>query len=231
MPRRARIFVMLAVVMACAGSPMARAQVPTQNQPPRLPDGTQMVDGIAARVGSDVITDSEVQELAAFQQMVDGQAKPREEVIRELTDQSIVRGEADTAKYPEPSTQDVDRAYAQLAEQFGSPQEFAKKYAAAGLAEAAVRRQLQLQLYLARFLDYRFRPEVNVDDAAIQKYYEEDFAPQLSKRGESVPDLPAVHDAIREVLVQQAINDRAKQWLDDTRSGLAIDVLPDGSAP
>ena len=219
-----RVFIF--VLLAGAGAMPAGAQTPTQNRPPHLPDSAQIVDGIAARVGTDVITNSEVEELAEFQQLVDGQAQPRDEVIRELTDQWIVRGEADTAKYPQPTKEDVDRAYAQLAKQFGSSGDFSKRYRTAGLSEAAVRRQLELQLYLSRFLDYRFRPEVNVDDAAIEKYYQEQFVAQLKKRGESVPALKDVRDTIREVLVQQAINDRAKQWLDDTRGGLAIDVLP-----
>jgi len=192
-------------------------------------DITQPIDGIAARIGNDVITGSEVRELSAFQKLVDGTAKPRDQVIEELADQWIVRGEADTAKYPQPSTQDVDRAYDQLVKQFSSGDEFQKRCTAAGLTDAAVRRQLALQLYLSRFLDYRFRPEVNVDDAAIQKYYDEEFAPQLKARGESVPPIEKVQDTIREVLVQRAISDRAKQWLDDTRGSLSIDVLPEGN--
>ena len=192
-------------------------------------DIAQPIDGIAARIGNDVITGSEVRELSAFQKLVDGTAKPRDQVIEELADQWIVRGEADTAKYPQPSTQDVDRAYDQLVKQFSSGDEFQKRCTAAGLTDAAVRRQLALQLYLSRFLDYRFRPEVNVDDAAIQKYYDEEFAPQLKAHGESVPPIEKVQDTIREVLVQRAISDRAKQWLDDTRGSLSIDVLPEGN--
>jgi hypothetical protein len=215
------------VLAASAGVTPARAER-AQGPPPAASADGQVIDGVAARIGTDVITDSEVTELSEFQQLVDGQAKSRDEVIRELADQWIVRGEADTAKYPQPTKQDVDRAYAQLAKQFGSPEEFMKRYAAAGLTEGGVRRQLQLQLYLSRFLDYRFRPEVNVDDAAIQNYYDQEFAPQLKARNQNVPALQDVHDTIREVLVQRGIDERAKQWLEETRASLAVDVLNDG---
>ena len=70
------------------------------------------------------LTESEVRELGAFQQLVDGSPKPRTDRIRELADQWIVRGEIEAAKYPPPSAADVDRAYAQLAAQFSSPEEF-----------------------------------------------------------------------------------------------------------
>src|SRR5271167_1089546 len=78
------------------------------------------VDGIVARIEDDVITESELRELAGFQQLVDGSAKPRAELIQELSDQWIVRGEAKANGYPPPTPDDVDRAYAQLVKQFSS---------------------------------------------------------------------------------------------------------------
>jgi hypothetical protein len=103
--------------------------------------------------------------------------------------------------------------------------------AEAGLSEAAVRRLLGEQLYLSRFLDYRFRATAQVDQKQIETYYKEEFAPQLKARGQAVPSLDTVADTIREVLVQRAITDRANQWIDETRAGLKIDVIADGSQP
>jgi hypothetical protein len=185
----------------------------------------QAVDGIAARIEDDILAESEVNELAAFQTVVDGHSKSRDELIRELADQWIVHGEAAATKYPEPSTQDVDNAYAQLEKQFPSPQEFKNRCAALGLTEAAARRLLSQQLYLSRFLDFRFRPAAQVDGQQVAAYYQDDFAPQLQKRGQPVPPLEDVEDTIREVLIQRAISDRATTWLDETRERLRIDVI------
>jgi hypothetical protein len=85
------------------------------------------------------------------------------------------------------------------------------------------------QLYLSRFIDYRFRPSAQVSDGQIETYYRDEFAPQLKARNEPVPPLDEVEDTIREVLIQRAINDRATNWLDETRQRLQIDVLPQGS--
>src|ERR1700728_5044395 len=190
---------------------------------------SQFVDGVAARIEDDIILESEVRELGAFQKLVDGKEKPRDELIRELADQWVVRGEIETAKYPPPSAADIDRAYSQLAAQFGSPEEFARRCAAAGLTEAAVHRMLEQQLYLSRFLDFRFRPAAQIDSKQIEAYYNDQFAPQLKAKNESVPPLDDVEDTIREVLIQQAISDRSAQWLDDTRSRLKIDVAAHGA--
>ncbi len=184
------------------------------------------VDGVAARIEDGILTESEVRELGSFQTLVEGHAKSREELIDELTQQWLVRGEAKVARYPEPSGDDVDRAYQQLAGQFVSPGEFKKRCADAGLSEAAVRRMLAEQLYLARFLAFRFRPAVQVDAKQVAAYYRDEFVPQLKAHGESVPPLEDVQETIREVLVQRAINDRATQWLKETRERVKIEVVP-----
>jgi hypothetical protein len=206
----------------------ARAQVPA---PAPAASSGQTVDAVAARIEDDILTESEVRELGAFQKLVDGSEKPRAERIRELADQWIVRGEIETAKYPAPSDADADRAYAQLEAQYSSPEEFTSRCTAAGLTRTAVRRMLVEQLYLSRFLDFRFRPAAQIDEKQLQAYYDKEFAPQLKARNEPVPPLEDVEDTIREVLIQRAISERATQWLDDTRSRLKIDVLSDGAQP
>lgn len=229
-----RVIPILAMMAWLAG-PAARC-APAQAPSPAAGDaaansGGQAIDGVAARIEDDILTDSEVRELAAFQQLVDGKSKSRDELIRELADQWIVRGEADTSKYPQPTKEDVDLAYKQLVAQFPSPDEFEKRRAAVGLSEAAVRRMLEQQIYLARFLDYRFRPAAQVDEKQIQAYYDDEFAPQLKARGEKVPPVDDVEDTIREVLVQRDIDTLSKQWLDDTSNRLKIDIMSNGEAP
>ena len=221
------------IIFACVGALAGAAPcVPAAQQDSPVATASadeQTVDGVAARIEDDIVTESEVRELGAFQQLVDGRAKPREEIIRELADQWIVRGEIEAAKYPPPPATDVDRAYAQLVAQFGAPEEFAKRCAAVGLTEAAVRRLLQQQLYLSRFLDFRFRPAAQIDPKQIEAYYNDQFVPQLKAKNQPIPPLEDVDDTIREVLVQRAINDRATQWLDDTRSRLKVDVVALGA--
>jgi len=219
----------LASLRAAQASAQATAQSSSQAAPAtRSAAGAQTVDGVAVRIEDDILTESEVRELSEFQQLVDGQAKSRDEIIRELSDQWIVRGEADAARYPQPSADDVQNAYAALAKQFASPEDFEKRCTSVGLSEAAVRRLLAQQVYLSRFLDYRFRPAAQVDDKQIETYYNDEFVPQLKVRGQTVPALDDVDETIREVLVQRAIDDRAKQWLDETRVRLRIDVISDG---
>lgn len=230
MRRAILIFGFAASLLGFATRP-AFSQTAGGAQPPTasLDAGAQPIDGVAARIEGDIVTESEVRELGAFQKLVDGKSKPREELLRELADQWLIRNEAMTAKYGQPSAADVDRAYAEFVKQFPSPEEFEKRCAGVSLTEAAVRRLMAQQLYLSRFIDYRFRPEAQVSDDQVEAYYRDEFAPQLKARNEPVPPLDEVEDTIREVLIQRTINDRATKWLDDTRDRLRIDVVSQGS--
>lgn len=207
------------------------SELPPESGVARSPgsSGAQQVDGVAARIEDDIITESEVRELGAFQTLVDGKSKPRMELIRELSDQWLIRTEATATKYGQPPAEDVDRAYAEFMKQFPSPEEFQKRCAGAGLTEAAVRRMVAQQLYLSRFIDYRFRPEAQVSDEQVETYYRDEFSPQLKARNEPVPPLDDVDDTIREVLIQRAISDRAAKWLNESRDRLKIDIMSPGN--
>jgi hypothetical protein len=227
---RAIQFFVLAASLFASGAQSASGKSQSQAESAPLSPGAaaQTIDGVAARIEDDILTESELRELAAFQQLVDGRSKTRADLIREMAAQWIVRGDANTAKFPRPSQADVDRAYAELMKQFKSPEEFQSRCAAAGLTQAGVRRMLGEQLYLSRFIDFRFRPAAQISDDEIEKYYREEFAPQLKTRGEPVPPVEDVTDTIREVLIQRAISERANKWLDETRDHLKIDVVGQG---
>jgi len=227
--------VTLTLGLLAAGIVCSANRATAQSQPdsaatnPVAPGVPRSIDGIAARIEDDIITESEVRELAGFQRLADGKSKSRDEIIRELADQWVVRQEAAATSYREPAEEEVNRAYEQLAKQFSSPPEFRNRLEAARLSEAAVRRILKQQLYLSRFLDYRFRPAAQIDQEQIEAFYQDEFVPQLKERGATIPPLEDVEDTIREVVVQRAINERATKWLDETRERLKIDIVPQGA--
>lgn len=217
-----------ALILLAWGVPQAGAQI--QPAPASSPISTSarpsnQIDGVAARIEDDIITESEVRELGAFQQLVDGKPETRDQILRELADQWLIRSEAIATQYAQPSAADVDRAYAEFVKQYPSTEVFQQKCAEAGLSEAAVRRLVQQQLYLARFIDYRFRPAAQVSDQQVADYYRDTFVPQLQARHADIPPLDDVEDTIREVLIQRAISDRETKWLDETRGRLKIDFM------
>jgi hypothetical protein len=178
------------------------------------------------RIEGDVLTESEINELTAFQKLVDGKSNSRADAIRELTDQWVVKNEAQNSRFARPSAQDVSEALQGLAGQFGSEDALHQKMAEVGLTETAVRRQLELQIYLNRFLDYKFRAAAQVDEKQIKDYYSGEFTQQAKANGQPVPPLDDVHAEIHRLLTERIVTDRATKWLDDTRVRLRIEILP-----
>lgn len=189
----------------------------------------KVIDGIAARVEGDIITESEVRELASFQQLVEGKTGSRQDVLGELIDQWIVRAEAVNAKYPEPQDADVEGELARLRKQFPPSEAYEARLAELGLTDSAVRRMVRQEIYLTQFLRYKFRPAVQVDRKHIEAYYQRELLPELKKHSEAPPALEGVEDKIQEVLVEREINRLAARWLDETKSRLQIDLGPGGN--
>lgn len=201
------------------------AQAPGGGVSPAPVQGKQ-IDGIAVRIGSDVVTESEVRQLEDYQRLIEGQAQSRSAVIQELVDQWIVRAEAATSNFPHPSADEVAQEYQALVKQFSGLDNLQKRMIEMGLTTDSVRQMLERQLYYTRFLNYKFHAAADVTSAQIESYYQKDFKAELAKRGLTVPPLDKVEAQIRELLTQEVINEKAAQWLADAKAKLKIVVQP-----
>jgi len=226
MPRRAKLRVRTLASVCLVAFFSARACV-AQPQ--------QVVDRIVARIEDDIVTLSEMKDLAAYQKLVDGQAEPNDRLLSELIEQWVVNGEATAAQFPQPAGSEVDREVARIESAVSNsqvlpgqaaPQAYLQRLAALELTPAAVRRTVAREIFLARYLDYKFRPSVQVDDAAIQNYYDVELKPALLAKNQAAPALDNVREEIREVLTQRGINERASSWFEETKSRLNIEIEP-----
>jgi hypothetical protein len=189
------------------------------------------VDGIAARIEGDIILQSQVRELASFQQLIEGHAENDESLLSELIEQWVVQTEANASHFPEPAQSEVDRELGRLTPQFGSPAAYSAKLNEVGLTQKQVQELLTRQIYVERYLDYKFRPSVQVEPAQIDVYYKTELLPELAKKNQPAPSRAEVEDQIREVLVQRGISSLTASWLDETKSRLKIELTPSGAKP
>lgn len=201
------------------------AQAPGGRVSPAPVQGKQ-IDGIAVRIGSDVVTESEVRQLEDYQRLIEGQAQSRSAVIQELVDQWIVRAEAATSNFPHPTADEVAQEYQALVKQFSGLDNLQKRMIEMELTTDSVRQMLERQIYYTRFLNYKFHAAADVTSAQIESYYQKDFKAELAKRGLTVPPLDKVEAQIRELLTQEVINEKAAQWLADAKAKLKIVVQP-----
>jgi hypothetical protein len=186
----------------------------------------QIVDAIVVRIEDDIITLSELRELAAYQQLLDGHSQSNEEIRSELIEQWVVNNEATTTGFPLPAQTEADRELSRVESSFSSPAVYRQRLEAIGLTVAAVRRIVTRQIYLARYLDYKFRSSIQVTDAAIADYYRDHLVPELKAKGQQPPPLTDVTEQIQEVLVEQGVNERTAAWFEETKPRLKIELEP-----
>jgi hypothetical protein len=208
---RARLTIFLALVLLRGGVDGSRAQ--------------ELIDRIVARVDTDIILLSDVRELSRYQQFVDGKPEADAEILDRLIDQWIVRQEAKAALFPLPSDQDVNRSLERLKRSFSSPEAFEERKKQSGLSDEDVRHMLRSQIYLSNYLDSRFRASIQIDEKAIEEFYQSRVVPRAESRGQTPPTLDAARDFIQEALVQRAINVQADKWLKESRTRLHVENL------
>ena len=184
-----------------------------------------VLDRIVARVDTDIILLSDVRELAQYQQFVDGKSETDAQILDRLIDQWIVRTEAKAALFSAPTDEEVNRSLERLKRSFSSPAEYEERRKQSGLTDDDIRRILKSQLYLSNYLDSRFRASIQIDDKAIQDFYQTRVVPRAESRGQIPPTLDAARDFIQEALVQRAINEQADKWLKESRARLRVENL------
>jgi hypothetical protein len=204
----------LAILCVCG---LAQAKSAQPNSRPQ-----EVIDRMVARVENDIILLSDVRLLSRYQTLVDGKSESDAQILDRLVDQWIVRNEANVARTPKPSETQIDRAVQRLQQGFDSKGDFDSRQKLSGLSEADVRRITADQLYLNNYLDSRFRASVQVNEQAIEAFYQNALLPRAKARGQSPPSLDAAHDYIQEALVQQGINEQANRWLNESRARIHV---------
>jgi hypothetical protein len=79
------------------------------------------------------------------------------------------------------------------------------------------------QLTVLRFIEFRFRPGIQVSPEDIKEYYERKFLPDWKAKTHDAP--PSLEDATRtveEVLVQERIDNQLDRWISLTRTQVSI---------
>jgi parvulin-like peptidyl-prolyl isomerase len=220
------VIVIFVWIVTAATSVGARPILPAQ-------ESSRVVDRIVARIEGDIVLQSQLRELGAFQQLVEGHAESDDRLLAELIEQWIVETEATDARFPQPAQSEVDREMARLLSQLGSSEAYAAKLKDQGLSAAQVRQLLTRQIFVERYMDYKFRPTVQIESADVENYYRSDFVPEFAKKNKSAPAPPLseVEGQIRELLTQREMSTMAAKWLDDTKSRLKIEIASPGAKP
>jgi peptidyl-prolyl cis-trans isomerase SurA len=187
----------------------------------------EIIDRIAISVGNQVITESQISEdirLSAFlnEEKPTLEDNERKKAAGRLIEQTLVRREMEFSHYPLPALSDAAQPLETLKARYKTDAEYQQALDAYGITEDGLKRRLWWQATFLRFIDYRFRPGIQISDADVRAYYQQ----QLDKwKQEGVAPVPALEDvrpSIEGALTEQRIDQAVDRWLADTRTQVNI---------
>ena len=161
-------------------------------------------------------------------------AKDQKAALDRLIDQELFREQVRVSDFPPPTEEEVAKRIQEVRSQYPNAESEAgwhSKLARYRLTEAELKERVTLQLNLIRLVDARLRPSVNIDGKSIESYYNQELLPQLSQSGGKEVPLAQVSAQIKELLIQQQVNQLLTAWLQNLRASSKIQNLAAASNP
>ena len=149
-------------------------------------------------------------------------AAKKKAAAERLIEQTLVRREMELGHYSLPGLSEADPLEQELQTKYGSAADFDRALSKAGVAEPSLKQHLWWQLTLLRFIDYRFRPAVQVQDRAVKDYYEKKRAEWQQQGAKPIPSLEDSRTDIEKILTEQRIESAMVLWLVDSRKSIEI---------
>jgi hypothetical protein len=189
----------------------------------------QVVDQILTLVNEDIITRSDLLwSLAMDPKAPSPTGNVSSDLLRQKLDvmieQRLIAQEARRVPAAAPTQEEIAKRRTELIAQFPSEAAFRQRVEAVGLTPQKLDELIRDMIRIERFVDFRFRSFVFVTEQDIKKYYDEQLAPEIRKKGQIPPSLDdatadgkTVRQRISEILKQEKINQEIDSWLISTR--------------
>jgi len=200
----------------------------------------QIVDRVVTNVNGHVVLQSDWEQEIAFEAFSEARdpdsftTEERKAALDRLIDQELLR---EQVRPSEPAP--MDQVTAQLAE---VRHEFQRLYPSSateegwhatleryGLTQSALEKRLGDQIQLMRLVEDRLRPSIQIDQHAVERYYQEQLLPEMKKAGNSAKPLTEVFGRIKDLLAEKKMNELLSGWLANLRAGSHI-LAPEPSA-
>lgn len=180
----------------------------------------EIIDRVSVSIGSQVVTDGAIRRAVQMEGFFTGAAPKldgpsRRETARRLVEQAIIRREIELSRFNPITRAEVESQIAKIMAGLHLDDAMLRgRLAARSLNNDDLFEEARWQLTLFRFIEFRFRPGVQVSEQEVGVYYDGEFASEMKKAGKPRPALDAVRGAILSVLTERKTQAALDQWLD-----------------
>ncbi|MGO9012978.1 MAG: hypothetical protein ACLQPN_23015 [Bryobacteraceae bacterium] len=193
-----------------------------------------IIDRIAVSVGNRVITTVDIDRAIRVTAFLNGQqpdfsAASKRAAAERLVEQTLVRRELETSRYPTPLPAEIEPALAAFRHRYyPADADYRRALAQYGINDQDVRDALLWQRTLLQFIDVRFRPAVQITGEEIQHYFDTVLAPQLraAEPGKEI-SLDDYRGRIEDILAGQREDREMDNWLREARRQTPIVYHPE----
>jgi len=183
----------------------------------------ETIDRIVALVNGRPVMESDMVQALRLEQLLSNrppQAVPPEELraaLGRLVDRLLLTEQMDSVHFQQAPDEDV-QAYLKEVRSQHKDEDWRAWLQSYGLAEADLAEYIAEQLRSERFIDARLRPSARLEPGAIASYYNNQFVAKMKQAGVQPPPMKDVEPKIREILMQQRMNDLLETWLKTLRT-------------
>lgn len=193
---------------------------------------SELVDRIVATVNTQVILQSDWDDEVRFEAFMSGRnpgdvtVEEKKAALNRLIDQDVVGEQMRMTDLKAASAAEIEKQIDNIkSERLREHPEQAWETTLSRyqLTNKIVEQHVAAELEQFQFIDLRFRPSIQVSAGDVEKYYREQIVPKLP-----ASDPLSLNDAaakIKEILIQEKINQLLNSWLETIRSQAKIQVL------
>jgi hypothetical protein len=176
----------------------------------------ETLDRIAVTVGKHVITRNDVLLYLRVAAFVDGKAPDisgpsARQAAQRMVDLYLVLQDAAATRAPEPPASDVAALITPLRARYPGDEEYKAALAHAGITEHDLEQHLRDGLWMMRYTDLRFRPEVQISDQDLRTAFNALVAKLPA--GSPPPAFEASRAKLEELVMNQHMLDALDRWL------------------
>lgn len=189
----------------------------------------QVVDRVVSSVNGHVVLQSDWEQEVLFEAFFDARdpdsftASERTAALNRLVDQELLREQVRPTQ-PAPAEQVAARVaeVRKLHSDCATDEGWRAKLQRYGLTQNLLEKRLSDEIQLMRLVEERLRPSIQIDQLAVETYYNNQLLPDMKRSGSRPTPLTEVFGQIKDLLAEQKMNELLSGWLASLRSGSHI---------
>jgi peptidyl-prolyl cis-trans isomerase SurA len=186
----------------------------------------EIIDGVIATVNRKPVLQSDWDDATRFEAFM--QQKPlasvtekdRVNALQRLIDRRLLETQMNTPNYLAPSRDELRSNLSKLRAQIPAAKDepgWNTVLVAYGFTQREVEDRLREEMQMMNFVEVRLRPTIHVRPEEVEAYYRAQILPDLKNAGANPVTLHELEPKIRELLLQQHMDELLEAWLHNLR--------------